>query len=960
MSKSDRATGARLRRVTTALACAVVLASMSAVISTSVKDASAEAAPLSNNTSSVGTGLNQEPEASASAAGITGSEYQPLVPARLLETRPGSNTVDGASAGEGVRRAGSVTDLPVVGRGGVGSDAAAVVLNVTAVSPAAAGFVTVYPCGAERPTASSLNFAAGDVVANAVVVKVGDGGRVCLYTMTDTDLVVDVNGWFGANTDVETPANTVVVPGGSVVVGAAGADGSVPVVLQGDAPQGVEVGKILATTTADGAYYGRVLSVTGSTATTQPVSLAAIFPDLSLSVDADLATGQVNANGSTSNLRQQFKMLQLPGLQPLGQRLRTSCEGIGGFSGAVDVWVQPDLQPGRFEFDADWSVVKGVTRLRAVYAPRLSVQLDTSTDASFDCSLVYGLFGLNLDPIEFTIGGVPVIITQHLSGKLQLNVHVEAGVATSISASTGLDLGFDDVDGNFSLVKDAFATIGSEPSFSVKGNVSIELPVTYSARAYGLLGLDGTITPYLGVEYDPDKGMFPAVTAGVKAQLTFVMGLFDWLELRHDFPEQPLVGPLVIWSRLELPSDPPAALAGLPYNGQVPVAGGKAPYTWTAGSLPAGLSLNTAGVLSGSIAATGTYDVPLTVRDSGGQVRTKTLHLLVQPVTQSILDKFGKIVRLPDGRSWYVDLRGTRHSIPDGGTYQCLTAQGKTVVNVAVESDLAPFVVLEDAQCVRADPGNIVRTSDGDSYLLNSGFTRSWIPDGGTYRCLEVNAHAVVNNVPRYYIDDLTQAANFVWSCWDATAARGRSVRSSDGSSWYVDLRGGRHWMPDGGTYQCIVAQGKTDYGNVVPAEWVNALPQYENAQCVQAGPGQMVRHNDGDAYYLDGWTLRWIDTGASYNCLAIRGVGLVNGVPRYWIDDLAHGATMGTGSSCNIIVRHSVDGDAHLIDGSGIRHWIPTGAIYNCLVGRGYPVINTTNRTAINTWWTEGSWASC
>ena len=35
---------------------------------------------------------------------------------------------------------------------------------------------------------------AGEVVPNAVFAKVGAGGKVCVYTLAATDLIVDVNG----------------------------------------------------------------------------------------------------------------------------------------------------------------------------------------------------------------------------------------------------------------------------------------------------------------------------------------------------------------------------------------------------------------------------------------------------------------------------------------------------------------------------------------------------------------------------------------------------------------------------------------------------------------------------------------------------------------------------------------------------------------------------------------------
>jgi hypothetical protein len=127
-----------------------------------------------------------------------GSGLTSLVPARLLESRSGLATVDGLFNGVGLRGAQSTTALMVTNRGGVGGDAAAVVLNVTVTDAQAAGFVTVFPCGSPRPLASSLNYVAGSTVANAVIVKVGDGGQVCVFTQSATDLLADVTGYFTA------------------------------------------------------------------------------------------------------------------------------------------------------------------------------------------------------------------------------------------------------------------------------------------------------------------------------------------------------------------------------------------------------------------------------------------------------------------------------------------------------------------------------------------------------------------------------------------------------------------------------------------------------------------------------------------------------------------------------------------------------------------------------------------
>jgi hypothetical protein len=45
------------------------------------------------------------------------------------------------------------------------------------------------------PTASNLNYRAGVDIANAVVVKLGAGGKACIYTFAATHLLADVNGF---------------------------------------------------------------------------------------------------------------------------------------------------------------------------------------------------------------------------------------------------------------------------------------------------------------------------------------------------------------------------------------------------------------------------------------------------------------------------------------------------------------------------------------------------------------------------------------------------------------------------------------------------------------------------------------------------------------------------------------------------------------------------------------------
>src|SRR6185437_1198755 len=77
--------------------------------------------------------------------------------------------------------------------------------NVTATDTTQAGFVTVWPTGATRPTASTLNFVAGQTIPNLAVMQLGSGGDISLFnSQGNTDLIVDVTGWLPLTSDLTT------------------------------------------------------------------------------------------------------------------------------------------------------------------------------------------------------------------------------------------------------------------------------------------------------------------------------------------------------------------------------------------------------------------------------------------------------------------------------------------------------------------------------------------------------------------------------------------------------------------------------------------------------------------------------------------------------------------------------------------------------------------------------------
>ena len=147
---------------------------------------------------------------STPVAPLNGEGYVAVSPARLLDTRVGSSTVDGLEVGAGALGANSVLDLDVLGRGGVpATGVGSVVLHVTAVGQTEKTFITAYPKGIGWPGTSNLNPVPGVVASNLAIVPIGAGGKVSLFNSAgNVQLIVDVTGWFpvGPRFTAVTPA----------------------------------------------------------------------------------------------------------------------------------------------------------------------------------------------------------------------------------------------------------------------------------------------------------------------------------------------------------------------------------------------------------------------------------------------------------------------------------------------------------------------------------------------------------------------------------------------------------------------------------------------------------------------------------------------------------------------------------------------------------------------------------
>ena len=122
-----------------------------------------------------------------------------LVPTRLLDTRENATTFDGFDQAVGRLDADTTYELDIASRAGIPIDAASVTANFVAANPSGPGYLTVYPCSVDRPLAAAVNYRPGEDIGNEFTVPLGPDGDICLYTFAETDLVVDVSGYYIAS-----------------------------------------------------------------------------------------------------------------------------------------------------------------------------------------------------------------------------------------------------------------------------------------------------------------------------------------------------------------------------------------------------------------------------------------------------------------------------------------------------------------------------------------------------------------------------------------------------------------------------------------------------------------------------------------------------------------------------------------------------------------------------------------
>src|SRR5579885_1173910 len=163
-----------------------------------------------------------------------------------------------------------------------------------------------------------------------------------------------------------------------------------------------------------------------------------------------------------------------------------------------------------------------------------------------------------------------------------------------------------------------------------------EAGVSYT---YGFTATGG-MPPYtwsLGSASIPAPGLTLNANTGALNGVPTTAGTYSYIPQVLDYGGNAAAGPALSLTVIPEPaitstSPLPGADAGSPYTFRFAATGGQGTYTWSAPSgTPAGLSLSSAGVLSGTPAAAGSALVTLQVTDGPGASKTGAFALTINP-----------------------------------------------------------------------------------------------------------------------------------------------------------------------------------------------------------------------------------------------------------------------------------------------------------------------------------------
>jgi hypothetical protein len=122
----------------------------------------------------------------------SGLRFIPVTPCRVVDTRNPAGPFGGHYIVALTSRSFTIPNSAC----GIPATAQSYSFNVTVVPHGPLGFITVWPTGLARPLASTLNSPDGRIKANGAIVPAGTSGGISVFATNETDLVLDINGYF--------------------------------------------------------------------------------------------------------------------------------------------------------------------------------------------------------------------------------------------------------------------------------------------------------------------------------------------------------------------------------------------------------------------------------------------------------------------------------------------------------------------------------------------------------------------------------------------------------------------------------------------------------------------------------------------------------------------------------------------------------------------------------------------
>jgi hypothetical protein len=114
--------------------------------------------------------------------------FVPSIPCRVFDTRTESFALLKGQSTRDIQILDSPCNIPF--------NAQAYSLNFTVVPSGKLTYFTAFPTGQQKPVASTLNSFDGRTKANAAIIPAGINGHVSVFATDDTQLIIDINGYF--------------------------------------------------------------------------------------------------------------------------------------------------------------------------------------------------------------------------------------------------------------------------------------------------------------------------------------------------------------------------------------------------------------------------------------------------------------------------------------------------------------------------------------------------------------------------------------------------------------------------------------------------------------------------------------------------------------------------------------------------------------------------------------------